>query len=174
MLSLKKITRHFEEFICCLALVIIAVSVFLQVIARYIFEVGLHWTEEVCAMSMVWAVYMGASLAVRERFHIRIMVGVYALPQTYGKIVVFIADILWLAFSVFMLKISWEYLSVIWKFPETSISLSINQVYPQSILIIGYTLMIIRLIETYVLWFKEGRTGIPGMLVEDLDKEYEA
>ena len=83
------------------ALVIIAVSVFSQVVARYVFEVALHWTEEVAAISMVWAVYMGASLCVRERFHIRIIVAVKALPDRVGKVVVFLADIIWVFFSVF-------------------------------------------------------------------------
>ena len=32
-------------------------------------------------MSMVWSVYMGASLCVRERFHIRILAGVMVLPR---------------------------------------------------------------------------------------------
>lgn len=171
MSIIKIIAQKFEEFICCTALVIIFVCVFTQVVTRYIFEISLHWTEEVASISMVWAVYMGASLAVRERYHIRIVVGVQAMPEKYGQWVTHMADIIWLAFSLFMTKVSWEYLTVLWQYPETSVSLSINQFYPQSILIIGYGLMIIRLIETYVVWYKNGKIGIPGMLEEDFDKE---
>jgi TRAP-type C4-dicarboxylate transport system permease small subunit len=158
--------RHFEEAICCICLAVIATAVFSQVIARYVFEVALHWTEETAAMCMVWAVYMGASLCVRERFHIRIIVAVQALPVGFGRVVVFIADIVWAFFCVFMLKVSWDYLAVFWKFPETSPSLGINQFYPQTILVIGYALMLLRLIQTYVVWWREGANGLPGMLEE--------
>ena len=172
----KWLEKHFEELICCSCLVIIAVCVFAQVVARYVFSTALHWTEEVAAMSMVWAVYMGAALCVRERFHIRIMVGVKALPNRFGRFVIYIADLLWAAFCVFMIMVSWDYLAVFWKFTSRSASLGINQFYPQMILIIGYGLMLIRLIQLYVIWYRGGSQGLPGMLMEDghePDKEQE-
>ena len=169
MIVLKWLERHFEELICCSCLVVIAVSVFAQVVARYVFEVALHWTEEVAAISMVWAVYMGASLCVRERFHIRILIAVSSLPVPIGRVVIFIADFCWAFFCLFMINVSWDYLAVLWKFPSTSPSLGINQFYPQSILIIGYTLMLLRLIQSYVLWYRDGAVGLPGMLAEDGD-----
>jgi len=167
MAGLKWLGRHLEELLCCSALVIIAVSVFSQVIARYVFEIALHWTEEVAAISMVWAVYMGASLCVRERFHIRILVAVQALPTRLGRYVIFAADLLWALFSLFMVKVSWDYLAVLWKYTTRSPSLGIDQFYPQSILLIGYALMLIRLIETYLHWYRDGADGLPGMLAEE-------
>lgn len=169
MAGIKWLVRHFEELVCCTALAVIAVSVFSQVLARYIFEVALHWTEEVAAISMVWAVYMGASLCVRERFHIRIVVTVQALPVSVGRIVILTADILFAIFCIFMLQISWDYLSVLWKYPAHSPSLGINQFYPQTVLIVGYGLMTIRLVQVYWHWYKDGAHGLPGMLEEDLE-----
>ena len=168
--KLRWLGRHIEEIICCTCLVIIAVSVFLQVIFRYLFNSALHWTEEIAAFAMVWAVYSGAALCVRERFHIRIMVGVQALPVTLGKYIIYIADILWAFFCVFMLKVSWDYLAVLWKFTAKTPSLGINELYPQSILLFGYALMLIRLIQVYAEWNRNGREGLPGMLhTEDSD-----
>ena len=169
MKALKWLERHFEELICCTCLVIIAGSVFAQVVARYVFEVALHWTEEVAAISMVWAVYMGAALCVRERFHIRILVAVSALPEKLGRLVIFLADGAWAFFCLFMVWVSWDYLAVLWKFTSRSPSLGIDQFYPQSILIIGYGLMLIRLAQTYTQWHRDGQQGLPGMLAEDLD-----
>ncbi len=169
MKVLRWLERNFEELICCSCLVIIAISVFSQVIARYIFDVALHWTEEVAAISMVWAVYTGASLCIRERFHIRILVVVKSFPDKFGRYIIFIADIFWAFFCLFMLKVGYEYLTVLWKYPTISPSLGINQFYPQSILIIGYTLMLIRLLQNYISWWREGAVGIPGMLNEEWD-----
>ena len=167
---MKWFFKHLEEVVCCTALVVISISVFAQVIARYLLEIALHWTEEVAAIAMVWAVYTGASLCVRERYHIRIMVFVQNLPLKFSKSIIFAADFIWIPFSLFMVKISWEYLAVMWKFPSVSPSLGINQFYPQTILVLGYTLMSIRLVETYYLWFRGGAAGLPGILEEDLDK----
>lgn len=166
---LRWLERHFEELICCVCLTVIAIAVFAQVVARYVFQVALHWTEETASMCMVWAVYMGASLCVRERFHIRIMIAVQSLPERIGVYVILLADLFWAFFCLFMVRISWDYLYVFWRFTETSPSLGINQFYPQTILIIGYGLMLIRLAQTYVLWWREGRHGLPGLLEEEWD-----
>ena len=171
--ALKWLERHFEELVCCLCLVIIAVCVFAQVISRYVFSSALQWTEEVAAMAMVWAVYTGAALCVRERFHIRILVGVKALPQKMGRVVIFMADLLWAFFCVFMIKVGWDYLLVAWKFPTISPSLGINQFYPQTILVIGYALMLVRLIQQYIAWMRDGGHGLPGMLDEEWDDTIE-
>jgi len=169
MPALRWLERHFEELICCSALVVIAVSVFLQVITRYVLDIALHWTEEVAAISMVWAVYMGASLCVKERYHIRILVAVQSLPTGIGRYVIFLADLCWALFCLFMVRISWDYLAVLWKYTSRSPSLGIDEFYPQSILVIGYGLMLIRLIQTYVQWYRDGADGLPGMLAEEWD-----
>lgn len=169
MRLLKWLERHIEELICCSCLVVIAVAVFAQVVARYVFEIALHWTEEASSIAMVWAVYTGASLCVRERFHIRILVAVQSLPPRMGRFVIFIADGFWAFFCLFMIRVSWEYLGVLWKYTTRSPSLGIDQFYPQSILVIGYTLMLLRLIQTYAHWWSDGAKGLPGMLEETGD-----
>ena len=72
---------------------------------------------------------------------------------------------------MFMIRVSWDYLYVFWRFTETSPSLGINQFYPQTILLLGYVLMLVRLVQTYVLWVRDGAEGLPGELDEsgDLD-----
>ncbi len=158
--------RHFEETICCVALSAVASLVFLQVIMRYVFDSALQWSEELAAIGMVWAVYMGASLCVRERFHIRIMVGVMALPLSLGRVVVFIADALCILFSVFMLIIGVQYLAVLAKYPSHTPRLGIDEFWPQTIIVIGYALILLRLVQIYVGWWREGRRGLPGMRPE--------
>lgn len=170
MTLLKMIGRHFEEWVSCACIVVIAVCVFSQVVARYVFGVALHWSEEVASMAMVWAVYMGAAFCVRERFHIRILVGVKGLPEGMGRWVIFIADGLWAFFCLFMVKVGYDYLVVSWKFTSLSPSLGINQFYPQTILVIGYALMLVRLVELYAQWWREGRDGLPGMLDEEWEE----
>lgn len=172
MTILRWLERHLEEAACCVSLSVVAVCVFLQVILRYGFNTALQWSEEVAAMAMVWAVYMGAALCVRERFHIRILAGVMLLPRRLAMGVILLADGLWAAFSVFMLVVSVDYLTVLWQFTSRTPRLGIDQFYPQSILVIGYALMLLRLIQIYVRWLGDGGRGLPGMRPEhDIDPE---
>lgn len=163
---LRLIERHFEEAICCFALAVMATCVFLQVIMRYAFNSALQWSEEVAAISMVWAVYMGAALCVRERFHIRIMAGVLLFPRSVAKVFVLCADLLAMIYCVFMLIASWGYLSVLAQYTARTPSLQIDEFWPQSILVIGHVLILIRLLQIYVLWIGAGGRGIPGMRAE--------
>ena len=158
--------RHFEESIACLCIVAVACFVFLQVILRYGFNSALVWTEELSGFAMAWAVYMGASLAVRERFHVRILAGVVAFPRPVALPLVMLADLIWLGFNLFMVWVGLDYLAVLRERTSTSPALDINMLWPESIVVIGYVLMTFRLLQIYVRWWRSGRTELPGVSAE--------
>lgn len=162
----RLVEQRFEEAVACLALAVIAICVFLQVTVRYFLGVPLLWTEEVCAIAMAWAVYMGAAYAVRERFHIRILAVVMLFPRRVARVLVVLADGVWLAFLVLMLAVSLEYLALLAEQTSRTPVLSINELYPQSVEPIGYGLMIARLAQLYVAWWRAGARDIPGMRAE--------
>lgn len=158
--------RHFEEVIACVCIAAVACFVFLQVILRYGFNTALTWTEELSGFAMVWAVYMGAALAVRERFHIRIMAGIVALPPKVALFFVMLADFIWFVFNLFMIRVCIDYLTVLWERPSTSPSLGIDMIWPESIVLIGFVLMTLRLVQIYVRWYWAGRIELPGVSAE--------
>lgn len=163
---LRWLERHFEETIACACITAVACFVFLQVILRYGFNTALTWTEELSGIAMVWAVYMGAALAVRERFHIRIMAGVVALPRTLALALVVLADAVWLAFNLFMIGVSLDYLRLLWTKPSVSPSLGINMFWPETIVLIGFVLMALRLMQIYAHWLSGDRLELPGVSAE--------
>ena len=166
MINIKKVLNFleskFEEIFACVALVIISLCVISQVISRYVFNFGITWTEELAGFAMPWAIYMGAALGVRERFHIRILVGVRSLPMFAQYIIIFLGDLIWLAFNIFMIKYGIDYLELLWERPTISPSMSISRFWPETIIVIAYALMLFRLVQIYVKWFREGRKGLPG------------
>jgi TRAP-type C4-dicarboxylate transport system permease small subunit len=166
--------RHFEEAVALVCIAAVAILVFVQVIMRYVFGNALSWTEELAGFAMVWAVYMGAALAVRERFHIRIMAGVVALPRAIALPIVVLADAIWLAYNLFMIKTIGEYLKLLWQQPEHSPALGINMFWPESIMMIGFVLMTLRLLQVYLLWLRGGRSELPGVSSEYQDVATEA
>ncbi|MEO8740126.1 MAG: TRAP transporter small permease [Casimicrobiaceae bacterium] len=170
----RLLDRYFEESVACVCLSVVAILVFLQVVMRYGFNTSLAWTEELSGIAMVWAVYMGAALAVRERFHIRIMAGVVALPRAMALTLVVVADSIWLFYNLFMIKTGSEYLALFWRQTERSPSLGIDMVWPESIVVTGYVLMTFRLIQLYYRWNRAGRTELPGVSHEYQDVPTEA
>ena len=164
--ALRFLDRHLEESIACFCLAAVACLVFAQVVLRYGFNTALTWSEELCGFAMVWAVYMGAALAVRERFHIRIMGGVTAFPRPIALPLVVLSDVIWMAFNVFMIVVSIEYLGVLWVRTSTSAVLGINMFWPECIVLIGYLLMTWRLIQIYQRWLAGGRRELPGVSSE--------
>lgn len=166
----RLLERHFEETLASLCLAVIAICVFLQVVLRYGFGTALTWTEELAGFCMAWAVYMGAALGVRERFHIRILVGVLTLPSLLRLPLVLLADMLWLAFNLLMLWFGFEYIGVLWRHTSISPALGIDQVWPQSIIVIGYGLITLRLLQIYAQWWRGGCSGLPGLPAELRDE----
>ena len=152
-----------EEIVAQAALCLIAVCVFAQVVSRYVFSTAITWTEELAGFAMVWAVYMGAAVAVRDRFHIRILFAVESLPKPLALAAIVIGDVLWIGFCTLMLVVGWEYISLLWQREFISPSLGIDQKWPQSIVIIGYVAIILRALQLYVRWFAGGRIGLPGI-----------
>ena len=158
------IVDRFEEVLAQFAIVLIALCVFAQVVSRYAFGTAITWTEELAGFSMVWAVYMGAAMAVRDRFHIRILFVVEALPRPLGFAAILVGDLLWLGFCTLMLVVGWEYVSLLWQVEYVSPSLGVDQKWPQSIVVIGYVAIVLRLFQLYGRWIASGREGLPGML----------
>lgn len=47
----------------------IVLAVVLQIVARYLLQISLSWTEELARYLTIWATFVGAWLAVRDRAH---------------------------------------------------------------------------------------------------------
>jgi len=155
--------RRAEESLSVFFIALMAVLVFVQVIARYVFSTAITWSEELSGFSMAWAVYMGGALGVRERFHIRIAMGVAAFPRKIAISLIVLGDLFWMGFNIAMIFLGTEYLLLLWRRTYISPSLGIEQKWPQMIVALGYILMSFRLVQVYYRWIKGGRRGLPGI-----------
>lgn len=66
-----------------LLVVVVAVMVTVvsaQVVARYGFNTGIGWADEVSRLAFVWCVFLGIAVAVKARAHIGITLLTDALP----------------------------------------------------------------------------------------------
>lgn len=160
--SLHLLDKYFEEVVCAIGLSLIATCVFLQFVTRFFFGSAMAWPEEVSAYAMAWSMYIGACMCVREKGHMRVLLGVKRLPRRLGIPVIMFADLLWFGFCVFMVFIGADYISLLIDQPMISPALGVDQRWPQSIIPFGFGLMAFRIIQHYILWFKGGCSDLPA------------
>jgi len=160
--GLRLLDKYFEEVVCSIGLSLIATCVFLQFMTRCFFGSAMAWPEEIAAYSMAWAMYLGGCMSVREKGHMRILIGVRRLPRKLGIGVIMFADLAWFAFCIFMTVVGIEYIGLLIDQPMISPALGVDQRWPQSIIPFGFGLMALRLLQHYILWFKDGCPGLPA------------
>jgi len=98
-----------------LALAIMVVLVFGNVVLRYAFNSGITVSEEVSRWLFVWVTFLGAAVAVKERGHLGTDFLVARLPVLGKKVCLVVGHLLmlyatWLLFSgsLAQAKINWD------------------------------------------------------------------
>lgn len=158
---LSKIDRRFEEVMCTLCLVALVSSVLLQVVLRYFFSTAAVWAEETAVYGMIFAVYLGASMAIRDRSHIRITMLINALPRKLQVGFVVLADVLWFSFLVFMVVQTTIYTQLLFEVTYQTPGLGIEQRWVQMMIPMAFCLMVFRMAQVYWRWSQTGWKGLP-------------
>jgi TRAP-type C4-dicarboxylate transport system permease small subunit len=60
------------KYILMFSLVVLAILVILQVTTRFVINIPLSWTEEIAKYLMIYIVFLGSGLAIRNNKHIAI------------------------------------------------------------------------------------------------------
>ena len=84
---------------CCdvTSLVILYVTVvviFVQVIARYILEIALPWTEEFARFAFLWLIFLANALAERQKEHFRVSFFVEQAPRRVRYVLWVVGEVL--------------------------------------------------------------------------------
>jgi C4-dicarboxylate transporter DctQ subunit len=127
---LSKISKSFEESFVSLLLVSMTLLVFSEVIARFLFNVGFLWMEEVTLTLGAWFVLFGASYGVKVGAHIGVDAFVQTLPVKARKITAVTAILLSLCYCSLFLYGSWTYLAKMY-----SIGITMEDVYMPQVFI---------------------------------------
>lgn len=85
--------------------VVLTVSVFLQVLIRFVFKYPLPWTEEIARIAFVYCIFVGATIAVRENSHLQVDFLLVILPKRVARAAVFLGMVL---VGVFLIFVTWQ------------------------------------------------------------------
>jgi TRAP-type C4-dicarboxylate transport system permease small subunit len=159
-----KFFNNIESYICRTLLACFVLLLFAQIISREIFQYSISWSEELATYMFVWFVFFGASYAAKLSAHNRVTFQFKALPKMAVNVIEGIADLFWLAFNVYFIYLSIDFvffkMNLFWK----SQTLGVPMKYIYMILPIAFTLMSIRILQ--VNYYKL----IKGVDIRDPDK----
>ncbi len=158
---LAKLDRYFEEVLCTLFLSVVVGSVLMQVILRFFLSTAAVWAEETAVYGMIFAVYLGATMAVRDRAHIRITLLVSRLPRPLQICCVVLADALWVGFVIFMIVQTSRYTQLLFKVTYQTPGLGIEQRWIQMFIPLLFGLMLFRIVQVYWRWRADAFRGLP-------------
>lgn len=90
------------------------VLVLLQVFFRYVLNESLFWAEELVRAAMLWGIMLSSALVAASRGHIRVDLLESSLPPGGRRVVVWVANVLTLAFSLMLLWAGIQFVDRTW------------------------------------------------------------
>ena len=146
---------------------VMATLVFVNVVARYVFNFSIIWTEEVSQYLMIWIAYLGAGLALREGRHVAVEMLQDRLPTALSRRLRMAIGGLVLAFLGVVTVLGFQFVVFVWnqETPVLNISLGI----PSLAIPIGTLLFALHLLLMFRRYV--GKQYAPGIILEDLSGE---
>lgn len=142
--AIRRGCGYLEAFVAAIMLTVMVGCTVLQVGARFLFNTGLSWTDEVAMFSFIWASLMGAALVVTTGGAHRIDVFVKMLPERLRRAVLAIVYATILAALLLLIVQGVKLLSVV-HFQKSSI-LKVNMSFIYASLPVSAVLMLVAML----------------------------
>lgn len=138
--------NNFETIVCEWLLASFVLVLFAQIVSRQLFSYSIAWSEELSTYMFVWFAYLGAVVAAKMSAHNRVTVHMQFLPKWMAKTLMTVADLLWVAFNLYFVWLSYDFvfnrMNLFWK----AQTLGVPMKYIYMILPIAFALMSIRVL----------------------------
>jgi TRAP-type C4-dicarboxylate transport system permease small subunit len=158
---LRFLDRNLERLALLVFYTMLVATMAIEVIRREIFAYSSIWGEEIVRYAFIYLVWIGAAAAVKERAHIRIDVILHYLGRRAKALVYMFGDIVMMVIAVIALYWSFETVGVSLRFGSVSHGLRVSMVFFLMAVPLGFTLVVIRLVQSFVRDLSDFRAGRP-------------
>jgi TRAP-type C4-dicarboxylate transport system permease small subunit len=158
---LEKLNRNAERWALLVFYVMLVATMFIEVLRRELLAYSSIWGEEIVRYSFIYLAWIGAAAAVRERGHIRIDVILQYVGPRVKAILYIFGDLVMFAVAVVAFYWSLETVLVSAKFGSVTHGLRISQVWFLSAVPIGFALVMLRLVQSFLRDISDLRHGRP-------------
>jgi C4-dicarboxylate transporter DctQ subunit len=119
---------------CCdvtslVVLYVTVVVIFVQVIARYVLEIALPWTEEFARFAFLWLIFLANALAERQKEHFRVSYFVEQAPRRLRYAFWVVGEVLIFTFYLWLLADSLRFVEMGKRMISTVLQLRLDWVY---------------------------------------------
>ncbi|MGL5390273.1 MAG: TRAP transporter small permease [Shewanella sp.] len=191
---ISRLFGYFEQGMLNLLITLMTLLVFTEVIARFFFDTGFLWIQELTLTLCGWFVLFGMSYGVKVGAHIGVDAFIKNLPPKAKKITALATTLMCIVYCGLFLKGSWSYLSQMyqvgvpmedihfpawllsnmdadWAWNNLKIDVEDGAVpvwLSQSILLIGFSMLTWRFVELFIAIV---RNQVQGLQFADEAKE---
>ncbi|GGB95422.1 hypothetical protein GCM10011363_10140 [Marivita lacus] len=159
MKTLRTIDRNAERWLLLTFYVMLVITMAIEVLRREIFSYSSIWGEEIVRYSFIYLAWIGAAAAVKERAHIRIDVVMHYLGPRAKALLYIFGDIVMFLVALVALYWSLETVHVSLNFGSVTAGLRISQAWFLMAVPVGFTLIVWRLIQSFLRDVKSLRDG---------------
>lgn len=158
---LQALNQNAERWALLVFYIMLVATMFIEVIRREVLSYSSIWGEEIVRYSFIYLAWIGAAAAVKERGHIRIDVILQYVGPRVKALLYILGDLVMFAVAVVALVYSFETVMVSAKFGSVSHGLRVSQVWFLSAVPIGFSLVLFRLIQSFLRDVNDLRHGRP-------------
>ena len=105
MKVLKKLAMNFEAYLCAIAIAVMSVVVFVQVVFRFIVKSSLPWSEELSRYLQVYITFFGTAYGIQTGAHLGIEAFTHLLPKGGRKLLASLVQIVSMLVCTLILKL---------------------------------------------------------------------
>ena len=145
---LKKIFSNPLESTLCVLLSTLSIVTFSQVIARYIFQAPLSWSEELARFLLLWLAMMSAAYAFKIKAHFALHFTIKFFPKRIQKLILLFVSLLVIIFLLGFIYYSFRF--VIGVRGHLAPALQIPMEIPYSACIVGGLLMLFYVSKNFI------------------------
>jgi len=165
MKVLKWVDDHLEEYLLIITYTAMLLIATAQVFFRYVVNYSISWSQDLLTYMLIWSVFIGISLAVKKRKHIKVEIAYVFLPlkaQFYLKV---ISNLIFMIFCAIITYFSMiKVYKLIFILPQISESTGLSMWMIQIAVPFGFLLSIYRLIiDTKNLYIEHAKLAEGGL-----------
>ncbi len=158
---LKTLDQNAERWLLLIFYMMLVSTMAIEVLRREIFSYSSIWGEEIVRYSFIYLAWIGAAAAFKDRAHIRIDVLMYYVNVRIKAILYIFGDIIAMLVACVALYWSFETVMVSAKFGSVSHGLRVSMVWFLMAVPLGFTLIIVRLVQSLIRDISLLRQGKP-------------
>lgn len=150
MKALKWLDESLEETLLVILLLLISLAMGAQIIARYVFNSPLTWSEELARFLFIWSGFLSISYCFKRQISIKIEQVVSFLPRRVAAVVKIVEKGTMLVFYIYMVPFAFTYFNNALTSGQLSPAMQIPMYFIYIAPLVGFILSIIRLLQGVV------------------------